>query len=238
MAIEYTKNQKYFEKPRLRFPIALGIIGLIVAASSGDSTGALVFGLLLLAASAGLIYRQVGGRPSDQDFDAQIDQALTGFKDRAMEKLGIDPEDVQYVEPVLIHGNHFYKALAKRGKDGRIRTSNHTATVLFFTENQIHSYRWDFALTDAKRHNRDEEDEFFYSDLANVNIMTVSPSESEELDLNLVNVKEVEDLTYQVLQVKTTGGIGLRAAFSEEDGGEAQRAVKAARTLIREKKLG
>lgn len=151
MAIDYTKNKKYFQKPKLRFPIALGVIGLIVAAFSGDSTGALVFGLLLLVASAGLIYKQVGGRPSDKDFDEQSSQALIGIKERAMEKLGIDPDDLQYVEPVLIHGNLFNRSLAKRGKDNQIRTSNHTATVLFFTENQIHSYRRDFSLTDAKR---------------------------------------------------------------------------------------
>lgn len=236
MAIDYKKNEKYFKKASLCLPLVLGALGLMVTIGGlgGESGAAIFIGLVLIVASAGLIYMQVGRRPSDQEFDAEIEGALAGFKERAMEKLGIDPEDVQYVDPVVIHGNRFPSPVAKRGKDNKIRTSNHTATALFFTEHQIHSYRWEFSLTNANQRNWDEEDEFFYSDLANVNITTESPSDT----VNLVNNKEpINDVTYQVLQVKTTGGIGLRAAFSEDNGKEAQRAVKAARTLIREKKL-
>lgn len=235
MAIDYKTNQKYFKQVNLCFPIALIIVGaLVTLIGLNTAFEAALVGLLIGGVGVGLVVLQTSGRPSDQDYDAQVHQALAGFKDKAMNKLGIDPDDVQYADPVVINGNDFLtQSLVKRGKDGRLRSSDHTATALFFTEHQIHAYKTQFSLTNERDRVRDEEDEFFYSDLANVNITTDNPP-----TVRIVNEKNPpDDLTLQVLQVKTTGGIGLRAVFSTEAEGEAQKAVKAARTLIREKKI-
>ena len=72
---------------------------------------------------------------SDDKYDEMVEEKLRSinFKQRALEVLGIDPEQVNEIAPVHFEGFDFGgDALVKRGNDDLWRSSAYEITWIFF----------------------------------------------------------------------------------------------------------
>lgn len=69
----------------------------------------------------------------DEDYDQMVLSKLNALnlKKTALDKIGIDEDQLKEIPPVYLHGYHFDDAYAKVGKDDRIRSSKYDATWLF-----------------------------------------------------------------------------------------------------------
>jgi hypothetical protein len=94
---------KYFERVSYKGGVALGVIGLILLPTG--SAGAVFVGLLIAGLGAFLIYRQVAGRPTDADIERQLHAVVAGLRERALEKLGLDADEVKLIDPIIVGGH-------------------------------------------------------------------------------------------------------------------------------------
>src|SRR6266508_5167133 len=101
--IDYERNAKYFEPTSYKGGIVLGVIGLLLLLTG--KSGAVLVGLLLAGSGAFLIYRQVAGRPTDGDIDRQVRAVLEELPQRALEKLGLDADEVKLIDPIIVGGH-------------------------------------------------------------------------------------------------------------------------------------
>lgn len=106
----------------------------------------------------------------DEQYDQMVEEKLRSinFKQRAIEVLAIDPEQVNEIAPIHFEGFDFGgSALVKRGNDDLWRSSAYEITWLFFSDTQIYVYQYTFHMeSDAKE---ESTREYFYKDITNFN---------------------------------------------------------------------
>lgn len=222
--MDYAKNQKYFKEASLKFPIILGIIGLILL-FAGDET--IVVGLILIAAAGGLAYLQIGGRPSDADMDKAVMSQLKNLQTRALKKLGVDEDEVREISPIMFDGYKYDNgAKIKQGKDGKYRSNKYQAVIFFFSSNEVHCYTYDFSLTEDSQ--RESTDVYFYKDLVSVSTQTEGTSYS-------VGKGKSSQFDYEYFKLTTTGGTSISCNVRNVD--DAQRSINGMRSLIKSKKM-
>ena len=108
----------------------------------------------------------------------------------ALEKIGIDEEQVKEIPPVSFHGYRIDKtAIEKIGADGKLRTSKYDATALFFSDKQVYIYQQIFDMLDGTK--LEYTLEYFYRDVVSFSTSTKTP------DRNNKNVKGVN--TFQLI---------------------------------------
>ena len=112
---------------------------------------------------------------TDNEYDAMVKSALrtVATKEQALNKLGIDIDQVSEIEPVRLEGwfssggNPQY---AKRGLDNMFRSSGYRVTWFFFSSEQMYVYQYVFYTTEDKKQIRSEE--YFYRDITNFSTTT------------------------------------------------------------------
>ena len=105
---------------------------------------------------------------SDQEYEALVKSHLakTNFKQRGLEKVGLDEDELKEIEPVTFEGYLFdNKNLAKRGQDGVWRSSAYQVSWLFFSSTQVYLYQNTFNLDEDGKSEITEE--YFYKDITN-----------------------------------------------------------------------
>lgn len=100
----------------------------------------------------------------DEAYDKMVMDKLNGFNTlkRAIEKIGLDEDELKEIPPVFFHGyedGNYYKV----GKDGRARTSRYSATWLLFSSTQVYMYYLEFNMDSGDKKERTEE--YFYQDI-------------------------------------------------------------------------
>lgn len=222
--MDYAKNQKYFKEASLKFPIILGIIGLILLFAGKET---IVVGLILIAAAGGLAYLQIGGRPSDADMDKAVMSQLNNLQTRALKKLGVDEDEVKEISPIMFDGYRYDNgAKIKQGKDGKYRSNKYQAVIFFFSSNEVHCYTYDFSLTEDSQ--RESTDVYFYKDLVSVSTQTEGTSYS-------VGKGKSSQFDYEYFKLTTTGGTSISCNVRNVD--DAQRSINGMRSLIKSKKM-
>ena len=130
---------------------------------------------------------------SDEEYEEIVRNFLSSndFQKKALNKIGLDEDQVKEIEPVHFEGYLFDKdALAKTGQDGLWRSSKYQVSWLFFSDTQVYVYQYTFFLDEDGRKERTEE--YFYKDITNFS--TVSDTEEvpqydpKQDKTNLVNV--------------------------------------------------
>jgi len=124
---------------------------------------------------------------SDDAYDQMLMNKLNSLdlKKRALDKIGLDEDQLKEIPPVYLHGYSFDKATSsggivgkvvaaassltgsymKIGKDGRLRSSKYDATWLFFSNTQVYMYCYTFDMaSDSKK---ETTEEYFYKDITN-----------------------------------------------------------------------
>jgi len=169
---------------------------------------------------------------SDEEYEEMVSNYLSSndFKKKAMNKIGVDEDQVKEIEPIHFEGFRFGKnSLSKQGDDGKWRSSEYQVTWLFFSDNQIYVYQNTFFMDEDGR--KESTEEYFYKDITN--FTTVSDTtETPEYDTKsgkteLVNV----DANKFAISV-----FGDKFYCSMEQNDYTERAIQGMKAKLREKK--
>lgn len=117
----------------------------------------------------------------DSDFDANKERQINALnlKQKALNKLGIDEEQVKEVEPICLIGPDYNKGWRRCGSDGVNRYSVHQVTYIFCSSDQVYVYQYTINLgSDEKKENAEE---YFYKDVTNFTTM----DDTEELEFHV-----------------------------------------------------
>ena len=216
-----TKNEKYFKEFKIKPFVIMIAIGVL-----GGFASPVVF--LLAAIGIGLLVLKIKGRSTDAEIDASYESEIGSIKEKALKKLGLDEDEVTAIEPIVFYGN-YHKNISKglwykRGKDDIVRASNYQAVVLFFSEQQVYSYTYAFSIIADDR--RESTDEYFYRDIVSASTNT------DNVEVTLAGKKE--NVTFDEFLLTTSGGTSISATLRDHN--DADRSIKAMKSLLRQKK--
>ena len=193
----------------------------------------IVFAVVSIVAMIVNAFRKKPWYKSNQEIDAQARAMGDGIEDKAMNKLGIVPEEVSMIEPLRFWGYRFVKpsvlgdvydnvALWMIGKDRKWRSSEVSHTILYFGEHSVYCYVRTTSLV-CGNVSQERTEEYFYRDIVSVK------TDLKEMKMGSSNVK------CYVFIVVNTGG--ERLEIDVEDQSEAEMAVRAFRALLKQKKF-
>lgn len=222
--MDYQKNKKYFEVINYKganILIVVGAIFLLIGISG--AMGVAFFGLLLIGGGVAFIAMKKNGIVTDSEYDASVSSMLNNMQNKALNKLGVDKDEVKEIEPISFDG-YVYKGAsqAKKGEDGLWRTNKYEFVMLFFSEHEVHCYTYNFDTTYQKQ--TEATDVYFYKDI--VSVSTASDT---------VQVLG-QNVDYEYFKLTTAGGTAL--SVSLRDVNNAQRSINAMRALLKIKKQG
>ncbi|MBQ0046487.1 MAG: hypothetical protein KBT33_03125 [Prevotellaceae bacterium] len=169
---------------------------------------------------------------SDQEYDSMIASFLskTDYKQKAINKIGLDESEISEIEPVHFEGFVYDKqSLYKKGDDGRDRSSKYQVTWIFFSATEVYLYQNTFNMDEDGKRERTEE--YFYKDITNFSTI----SETEEVAAyDPIQAKGVlinKDTTKFSLVVP-----GEKLFCSLQQNEYTENSVKGMKAMLREKK--
>lgn len=95
------------------------------------------------------------------------------FKRKALNKIGLDEEEVSEIPPAMFEGFVFKNAYAKQNAAGKWVSSAYQVSWIFFSSTQVYLYSCTFNMDEDKKNER--TDEFFYKDVTSFS--TISDSD-------------------------------------------------------------
>ncbi|MDR1317226.1 MAG: hypothetical protein LBK13_10170 [Spirochaetales bacterium] len=175
---------------------------------------------------------------SDEEYDQLVLSKYTGLnlKQRALDKTGVDESQVNEIPPCEFKNWHYDKnARAKRGKDGRMRTSAYQVTWLLFSDKQVYVYQYTFNMDEDGK--KEKTEEYFYKDITNFS----TSSESEEKEtweagkgcLNKVPTVSRKNVDHDIFKLIVPGD---QFSCDMINDSEAEDKIKAMKNKLREKK--
>lgn len=134
---------------------------------------------------------------SDEEYDNMISSILSknDFKQKAINKIGLDESEISEIEPVHFEGFVYDKSsLYKKGEDGLDRSSKYQVTWIFFSATQVYLYQNTFNMDEDGRKERTEE--YFYKDITNFStvseteeVASYDPKKKENILINMDSTK-------------------------------------------------
>jgi len=168
---------------------------------------------------------------SDQEYDAMVKaMASQNFKQKAMDKIGLDESQISEIAPVNFEGYQFDRnSFSKCGKDNKWRSSCYQISWLFFSANQVYLYQNTFNTDEDGR--KETTDEYFYKDITSFSTSsdTVETEVWDKAKKALV-LKNVNSHRFQM----SVMGEKFFAALEQTDANE--RAIQGMKAKLREKK--
>jgi len=172
-------------------------------------------------------------RISDAEYDALVKAtvAQSDFKQKALEKIGLDESQVKEIEPVHFEGWKFGKKVgfARRGQDGHYRSTAYQISWLFFSSSQVYIYQNTIHFDKDDRNVGTEE--YFYKDITNFS----TSSDTEETPYWDVSQKKsvlrnVDTNRFAI----TVPGDKFYCAMDQND--YTERSIQGMKAKLREKK--
>lgn len=213
--MNYNRNRRYFSGNGLFwlgvFCIAAGLCIFIFP----------IIMIIMFALGILFIVLSKKMKVTDEEYDASVLSMLSDVKEKALNKLGIDEDEVKEIAPISISGYEYKNYdLVNPGKDSLWRTNQYKYIMLFFSQNEVHCYTYKFKTTIDNQ--TEDTDVYFYKD-----IVSVSTS-SETVKINNI------DVSYEYFKLTTAGGTSLSVSIRDKD--DAQRSINAMRQLLKLKK--
>lgn len=223
--IDLEKTNRYFQGVSFKGPVWMIIIGVIFSilgfALTRVKGGWVILGLiglLLIAGAIALIVAISKKKVSDEEYEAEIKKMFEGLHERALEKLGVDEDEVREIAPISFDGYRYYNgALMKEGSDNLWRSNAYEACKIFFSDNEVYLYYIRFLTTE--RSVSESTDIYFYRDI-------VSASTSSES----YRMNDSKTINYESFRLTTAGGNALSVNVRDID--SAQRSINAMRALL------
>lgn len=94
------------------------------------------------------------------------------IKKRALDKIGLDEDEVSEIPPAMFEGFIYKNAYAKQNASGKWVSSTYQVSWVFFSSTQVYLYSYIFNMDEDK--NNERTDEFFYKDVTSFSTMTES----------------------------------------------------------------
>lgn len=232
--MDYKKNKKYFSSTGclmiLLYFIAWWFIAAVCIAIFnqifGEQAGGTLGTLVSIIAIVLIVIFVNKGKMTDAQYDASVKEQLKAMEQRALDKLGIDIDEVKEIAPIVIDGYNYNDfTLYKKGKDGLWRTNMYKVIYLFFSQNEVHAYTCEFCTTEEQK--KESTDVYFYQDIVSAS------TESSTATFKLKN--KDEKVQYESFKLTTSGGTSLLVSIRDSD--HAQRSISAMRQLLRAKKM-
>ena len=175
----------------------------------------------------------------DSDYDQMVEEKLRSinFKQRALEVLAIDPEQINEIDPVHFEGFDFedgpdHPVLVKKGNDDLWRSSAYEITWIFFSDTQIYVYQYKFYMeSDAKE---ESTREYFYKDITNFN-SEYNTKERAIPKTNCMGAVSIERKTVDFTAFSLTVP-NARLSCSMVQNDYTDRAIQGMKAKLREKK--
>lgn len=198
---------------------------------------------------------------SDQDFDLIKEEKTEpiGYKNRAIQKLGIDEDEVKEVEPFCVigpvkeySGNKKGYPCRKLAEDGHYRYTCYTVSWIFCSAEQLYVYSYDVHLDSDEKRERAEE--YFLKDINNITTQEeieeetageylgclgggkLTPAEMRELNAGCLVHKTRVKVPYYGLQINVPGE-RLVLPMRLEEMGTVENAIQAIKSKIRETRM-
>ena len=159
------------------------------------------------------------------------------FKQKALNKIGLDESQVQEIEPVHFDSYYFSQKndnLNKPGNDYKWKSSEYQITWIFFGDDQVYVYQYTMNMASGSK--KEKTMDYFYKDITNF----TSASKTYE--------KEVLDkvsCTGQATYVRKTVDVneftiivpGDKVTCSMDQNDYTERAIQGMKAKLREKKI-
>jgi hypothetical protein len=163
----------------------------------------------------------------------------SSLKEYALQKLGLDEDQVCEIEPVCFRGYRYaYTKLEPytTGSDGRYVSSMYETTWLFFGDEQVYVYNHAFDTTDSTLF--DTTSEYFYSDV------TAFATRSDNVERKIwflegsgcssERVSKSKSVNSELFRIVVPGEV-FECAYDDDDD-TTQKKVSAMKQKLREKK--
>ena len=171
-------------------------------------------------------------RMKDEEYDAMVRNVLNSmdFKQKALNKIGLDESEVNEIEPVHFEGWVFgKKAYARLGKDNIYRSSAYQVSWLFFSANQVYLYQYTFNMDEDGK--KEATEEYFYKDITNFS----TSSDTEETPQ--YDPKQKKNILINVDSNRFALTVpGDKFYCSMEQNDYTERAIQGMKAKLREKK--
>lgn len=144
---------------------------------------------------------------------------------KALNKIGLDEDEVSEIPPAVFEGYVFKNAFAKKRANGNWVSSAYQVAWLFFSSTQIYVYRYTFNMDEDKK--TESTDEFFYKD-----VTSFSTSSETETAHGLGDSKfEVETNKFKMVVP------GDKIFVSMDGVSDSEAIIQAMKQKLREKKM-
>jgi hypothetical protein len=94
------------------------------------------------------------------------------FKKKALDKIGLDEDEVSEIPPAMFEGFVYKNAYAKQNASGKWVSSAYQVSWVFFSSTQVYLYSYTFKMDEDKKNER--TDEFFYKDVTSFSTLSES----------------------------------------------------------------
>lgn len=174
------------------------------------------------------------GLLKDEEYDALVMNHIKSmnFKQKAINKIGLDESELKEIEPVTFEGYVFdggKKTFSKYGKDKKWRSSAYEISWLFFSSSQVYLYQYMFNLDEDGKKERTEE--YFYKDITN--FQTVS----DTIETPVWDPKKDKTILVNVDSNRFALTVSGDKFYCSLDQNEyTERAIQAMKAKLREKK--
>ncbi len=147
------------------------------------------------------------------------------LRQKALNKIGLDEDEVSEIPPAVFEGFVFKNAFAKKRANGNWISSSYQVAWLFFSSTQIYIYRYTFNMDEDKK--SESTDEFFYKD-----VTSFSTSSETETAHGLGDEKfEVESNKFKMVVP------GDKIFVSMDGVADSEAIIQAMKQKLREKKM-
>lgn len=164
---------------------------------------------------------------SDDEYSAMVirKRDSLNLRQKALNKIGLDEEEVNEIPPAVFEGYVFKNAFAKKRANGSWVSSSYQVAWLFFSAAQIYIYRYTFNMDEDKK--SESTDEFFYKD-----VTSFSTSSETETAHGLGDEKfEVETNKFKMVVPGDKIFVSMDGVSNSED------IIQAMKQKLREKKM-
>ncbi len=118
------------------------------------------------------ILRHFGLKDADYEKLVQSKIESLNLKERAINKIGLDEEEISEIPPVNFIGYWIDDNFVRETESGKYVSSTWMSTWLFFSKTQIYVYEYSFCMcADAKEENTEE---YFYKDVTSISTTSES----------------------------------------------------------------
>lgn len=174
---------------------------------------------------------------SASEYDELVGKMVADFNpyQRAIDKIGLDEEELQEIPPVSFSGyeDESFQQFYQFGTDGLIRTDVYSVTYILFSATQVYLYKLVFNTT--KNDKKEQTEEYFYKDITNFS--TTSDTKASVVTTPGSGCKK-EKNEERSTEVQKFALIVPGDKFYCATTGDIEQSVKAMKAKLREKKNG